>query len=392
MSRTSKTAFPNNTSSADILTNETRTSVPDSPRQTALSPRAPVTETLSNVRQLDSHVQGHNSDLKVHEMKKGTSYYVDMVPNYEENKSSSSSEVLPTALPLNLGPKSKGHDHVDSSRFWVVLIGIDGYPYYPLHGGVSDAKSMEKYLIEDLGTSPTRANIFKTLYNLVDNPDIKRGDNIIVYFAGHGSRYAAEEYYRGRTPPGVSLASIRPIEALCPMDRTAMDSTGSPIPDISDREINALFTQISLTKGHTITLILDCCYSGTHTKSSADRAHRTVPPLPRASIGPMLEGAHQALMAFPQYLARCSVVALDWQPDTGSHVVLSACQEYQFAREVEEDTGFHGVFTSALVQVFRSGQSERGSTYVDIIRALPQWPHQTPVAGDHKEEPIWYHA
>ncbi len=268
---------------------------------------------------------------------------------------------------------------------------------------------MEKYLIEDLGVpknriqlllgtsdsldldtaSPTRANIIKTLYSLVDNPDIKRGDNIIVYFAGHGTRYATKEYYRSRTPPGVSLASIKPIEALCPMDRTSMDSAGSPIPDICDREINALFTQISLTKGHTITLILDCCYSGTHTKSSAGRTHRTVPPLPRASIGPMLEDAHQALMAFPQYLARCSVAAPDWQPDIGSHVVLSACQEYQFAREVKEDAGFRGVFTSALVQAFRSGQLEKGSTYVDIIRALPQWPHQTPiVAGDHKEEPM----
>ncbi|PBK88419.1 hypothetical protein ARMGADRAFT_865756, partial [Armillaria gallica] len=151
---------------------------------------------------------------------------------------------------------------------------------------VSDAKSMEKYLIEDLGvpknriqllldtsdglgldtTSPTRANIIKmALYSLVDNLDIKRGDNIIVYFAGQGTRYAAKEYYRSRTLPGVSLASIRPIEALCPKDRTSKDSTGSLIPDVSVHEINAPFTQISLTKGHTITLILDC-YSGTHTK------------------------------------------------------------------------------------------------------------------------------
>ncbi|KAK0443272.1 peptidase C14, caspase domain-containing protein, partial [Armillaria borealis] len=160
-----------------------------------------------------------------------------------------------------------------------VLIGIGGYPYSPLHGCVSDAKSVKKYLIEDLGvpknriqlllgtsdgldldaTSPTRANLIKTLYSLVDNPDIKRGDNIIVYFAGHGTRYAAKEHYR-------SEHRREPTEALCPMDRTDMDSTGSPIPDISDREINAIFTQISLTKGHTITLILDCCYSGTHTK------------------------------------------------------------------------------------------------------------------------------
>ncbi|KAK0458302.1 caspase domain-containing protein [Desarmillaria tabescens] len=354
----------------------------------------------------------------MYEMKKGVSADIERIPNYEGNKSSSSFGVLPLSLPLNLGLQSQSE--VASTRFWAVLIGIDGYPYYPLHGCVSDAKLMEKYLIEDLSvpknriqlllgasggevnldldavSSPTRANILRTLYSLIDNPEITPGDNIIIYFAGHGSRYAAKEYYRGRTPPGVSLASIRPIEALCPVDRTPFDSTGSPIPDISDREINAIFTQLSLTKGHRITLILDCCYSGVHTKSSPGgrtrSAYRTVPPLPRASIGPMLEGANQALMAFPEYSARCSVAAPDWQPDTGSHVVLAACQEYQFAQEeVEEDRGFHGVFTSALVQAFQSGQLKRGSMYVDIIRALPQWPHQIPVvAGDHKEGPIWY--
>ncbi|KAK0207391.1 hypothetical protein IW262DRAFT_1237773, partial [Armillaria fumosa] len=170
-----------------------------------------------------------------------------------------------------------------------VVIGVDGYPYYPLHGCVSDVKLMEKYLMQDLGipknqiqlllgaldeeakpgldaSTPTHANIIRTLYSLIDNPDIKCGDNIVIYFSGHGTHYAAKEYYHTRTPPGVSLASIEPIEALCPMDRTDLDDTGSPIPDISDREINAIFSQISLTKGHTIMLILDCCYSSTHTK------------------------------------------------------------------------------------------------------------------------------
>ncbi len=31
----------------------------------------------------------------------------------------------------------------------------------------------------------------------------------------------------------------------------------------------------------------------------------------------------------------------NWQPDTRSHVVLTACQECEFAREVEEDTRLH---------------------------------------------------
>ncbi|PBK98852.1 hypothetical protein ARMGADRAFT_590559 [Armillaria gallica] len=62
---------------------------------------------------------------------------------------------------------------LDGSRFWAVLIGVDRGPHYPLHGCVSDAELMEKYLVEDLGVpsnriqrllgpiSPTRANILK---------------------------------------------------------------------------------------------------------------------------------------------------------------------------------------------------------------------------------------
>ncbi|PBK94616.1 hypothetical protein ARMGADRAFT_59608 [Armillaria gallica] len=137
----------------------------------------------------------------------------------------------------------------DNSQFWAVIIGIDAYPRYPLYGCVSDAELMEKYLVEDLSvpqdriqcllgpmgqktadssTSPTRANIIRTLYSLIDNPDIMRGDNIVIYFAGNGTLYDADaqEYYRDKVPPEVSIASMRSIKALCPMDHGAPDDTG----------------------------------------------------------------------------------------------------------------------------------------------------------------------
>ncbi|KAK0232352.1 hypothetical protein EDD85DRAFT_970834 [Armillaria nabsnona] len=147
-----------------------------------------------------------------------------------------------------------------------VIISIDAYPRYPLYGCVSDAELMEKYFVEDLGvpkdriqrlldpigqktadssTSPTRANIIRTLYSLIDNPAIMRGDNIVVYFAGNGAFYDAQEYYCDKVPPEVSIASMRSIQALCPMDHGASDDTGSEIPDISVREIDAIVTQIS---------------------------------------------------------------------------------------------------------------------------------------------------
>ncbi|KAK0443305.1 hypothetical protein EV421DRAFT_1680687, partial [Armillaria borealis] len=154
------------------------------------------------------------------------------------------------------------------SRFWAVLIGIDAYECNPLHGCVRDALMIERYLTEDLCVpkhriqrllgskehassdnyhNPTRVNIIQTLVGLMNNAEIQKGDNIIIYFSGHGSGYSTAGYCAN---------AMDSIEALCPIDRT--ESNGSHIPDISDREINMIFQNISRAKGHHITFILDC--------------------------------------------------------------------------------------------------------------------------------------
>ncbi|PBK94571.1 hypothetical protein ARMGADRAFT_855211, partial [Armillaria gallica] len=104
----------------------------------------------------------------------------------------------------------------------------------------------------------TRANILKTSYSLIDNADILPGDSIIIYFAGNGARYDTEEYHHNLVPLEVSVASIRPLNILCPLHHAARDNNGTKILDISVREIEAIFTQFSLEKGHKIMLILDC--------------------------------------------------------------------------------------------------------------------------------------
>ncbi|KAK0227213.1 peptidase C14, caspase domain-containing protein, partial [Armillaria nabsnona] len=154
-----------------------------------------------------------------------------------------------------------------ASRLWAVLIGIDKYSSSDcsiLRGCINDVKKMAEFLINDLGmsegrihcllnvTSPTRENIVDKLFNLSTNPEIQHGDSIIIYFSGHGSAYICSDYYEART-----ISAEGSIEALCPMDRTASDADIS-IPDISDREINTILTEISLTKGPHITVILDC--------------------------------------------------------------------------------------------------------------------------------------
>ncbi|KAK0437250.1 uncharacterized protein EV420DRAFT_1216131, partial [Desarmillaria tabescens] len=163
-----------------------------------------------------------------------------------------------------------------ASRFWAVLIGIDAYEGISLHGCVSDALLMKNFLIDDLGVpkeriqcllgshdplpngalTPSRANIVNTLYSLIHNREIQLGNNIIIYYAGHGSSYQCSMH--SATAKSKCSRNFCPVEALCPIDRDTKDADGRWIPDISDREINALFTQICLAKGYRITFIADC--------------------------------------------------------------------------------------------------------------------------------------
>ncbi len=159
----------------------------------------------------------------------------------------------------------------------------------PTHcaGCVADALAMVQCLVEVVGVPkdriqtllgpkdqhdanaiPSRQNILSTLRSLSTKTDIKRGDPIIFCFAGHGSRYAwsgldddnglnsDKEHDNEHSPARAGF-----VEALCPIDR-------DNVPDISDRELNTIFSQIYRTGGHPITVILDCCHGGgRHSKS-----------------------------------------------------------------------------------------------------------------------------
>ncbi len=301
---------------------------------------------------------------------------------------------------------------MDGSRFWAVIIGIDAYRNSELRGCVSDALSMKDYLLKDLGVPedrlqlllgpnehmsrtydiPSRRNIICTLLSLITNPDIMNGDNIVIYFSGHGSNYSWFDYYSQRAHDSDcafdDVLTTGSVEALCPIDRNEPDEKGCPIPDISDREINIILSELSRVKGNRITLILDCCHSSSASRSISQPGVRNLRPLPRGSFKDMLLAADDNLGRFPCHQ---SVFAEDWRPDTESHVVLAACGEYQFAKEMPGDTGFNGFFTKSLIGTLTSGHLTEEATYVDLVNALDRSCHQTPVAaGKHKYSKLWY--
>ncbi|KAK0451921.1 hypothetical protein EV421DRAFT_1073263 [Armillaria borealis] len=310
--------------------------------------------------------------------------------------------------------ETKPRPRLDPSRVWAVLIAIDGYLTYPLRGCVADALTVEQYLVKDLlvpreriqrllgptgdtstdiSSIPSRANTISLLLSLTTNPKIEYGDPVVIFFAGHGSRYPWSD---DDDDPDFDEdlddeCSQKFIEVLCPMDRNTLDSSGVPIPDITDRELNSILTQISRTKGNRITFILDCCHAGSVTRT-LNPGVRTVPPLERASLKDMLLAAEEALRDLPGYR---SVFAEDWVADTDSHVILAACtgDELAKAKRVKKKGAevWGGVFTSELVKALRSGKLGGGATYVDLIEALPRLHFQTPiVAGGQKDTRLWY--
>ncbi|PBL01573.1 hypothetical protein ARMGADRAFT_1158313 [Armillaria gallica] len=295
-----------------------------------------------------------------------------------------------------------------ASQFWAVLIGIDAYQSHPLQGCVSDALSMKDFLIDKLevpecriqcllgsqspsgdSLTPSHANIVNVLYSLIDNTEIARGDNIIIYYAGHGSSYQCSSHFS--TPDSKCRTSACPIEALCPIDRDTKDASGKWIPDISDRELNAIFTEISRTKGHKITFIADCCHASDLSRNAyPEIGQRSMHGTCRSTVDDMLCAADGRLKSFPYYK---SVLTQNWFPDMGSHVVLAACRDYQTAKEAGEGGRCGGIFTRRLVYVLTSGECTKETTYVGLTGLLSQSYLQTPVvAGDHIDERLWYQA
>ncbi len=233
--------------------------------------------------------------------------------------------------------------------------------------------------------NPSRTHIIDALLSIIHNPEILHGDNIIIYYSGHGSCYPSEE--KGDN------TKIEYIEALCPIDRDTINDDGQPVPDISDREFNTILALISRAKGHRVTVILDCCHSGGVSRNLPEPGARTASPSRLATLQDMLRTGDKNLRHYPGYQ---SIMSKDWYPDMDSHVVLAACKAYQFAnsKKVEGkagEAGYIGIFTDSLVRVLRSGYLKKETTYADLTHYFDMTAHQSPVvAGKHKGARIWY--
>ncbi|KAH9913629.1 uncharacterized protein B0H18DRAFT_849891, partial [Fomitopsis serialis] len=139
-----------------------------------------------------------------------------------------------------------------------LLVAIDEYQSNDirnLRGCVNDANDFADFLTVTLGVpsgqivqlsneQATRRAILHTFEShLINNSNIKEGDAIVFFFAGHGSQVQAPEGW---------ISPNNKIETILPCDVLTVDSSEEYINGIPDRTFGGLIQQLADTKGNNI--------------------------------------------------------------------------------------------------------------------------------------------
>ncbi|KAG6914882.1 hypothetical protein DXG01_014761 [Tephrocybe rancida] len=258
------------------------------------------------------------------------------------------------------------------ATLFALIIGIDVYKDCKIRnllGAVKDALTVKEFLISKFGISEhrivvlldkeaTRKNILKALRRLALNRAISNRDPILVYFAGHGSEVQ---------PPIFNWPtsnSNRKIQMLLPHDFVSEGTRHDQGQGIFDITLSQILSDIATNKSDNITVIFDCCHSGSGTrKSSSDEtiAVRGI-ELPLDYTIPVDH--------FDSAVQNGSVRKIG---DLSSHVLLAACKQDQSAVERKG----YGAFTRALLRLLEQEGVDK-LTYKDVIMRMPTIPMQDP--------------
>ncbi|KIM26650.1 hypothetical protein M408DRAFT_25142 [Serendipita vermifera MAFF 305830] len=273
-----------------------------------------------------------------------------------------------------------------------LIIGIDKYKnpsIIELGGAVADAKAVKSYLENSLGVpesqiktltdgEATRDAIIRSLLALKSDPRIQKDDPILIFYAGHGTT--------AKAPPNWAAGSDE-IQILLSYDAQSEDN-GRMIYGLPDRTMGILLEQIAKEKGNNITVIFDCCHSGSLTRGMGSRVrgvHLTmnVPhDLDKEILGAINTGTLPTTRGTPSQ-------AKFLNSGLGSHVLLAACGEKETAKEHSAEN--RGEFTRALLDTLISVGADK-VTYTELIQRLPVLNDQSPQCEGHNRDRILFQS
>ncbi|KAJ2922355.1 hypothetical protein H1R20_g14729, partial [Candolleomyces eurysporus] len=254
-----------------------------------------------------------------------------------------------------------------------------------LRGAVPDADAMNNYLQTDLKVPPdqitnlrneeaTRSNIIAAFQGLRDDRRIKHQDPILIYYAGHG----------GEVPSNNT-------QTLIPIDYVA-----EKIHPIPDRTVAALINGISTKHGNNITVILDCCHSGSGTRGDEETDETTVRGC-ELSPNDVPEDLDEHICKEnpePEATTEAGTRGLGFakgfaMKDMNSHVLLAACGAGELALEDKGPEKAHGRFTAALLELLRAVAPDQ-ITYADVLSKMRRIDGQNPQCEGYYRDRILF--
>ena len=248
-------------------------------------------------------------------------------------------------------------------NIYALLVGIDNYaaPVNPLQGCVNDVKAIAQYLETRVQTEGWNLHL-KTLQDeqatrqgIIDGfrehlCQASSNDVALFYYSGHGSQeQAPREFWH--------LEPDRLDETLVCYDSRLQGGW-----DLADKELAKLISEVAQKNPH-ITLILDCCHSGSGSRDplleTAVRQYTTderVRPLDSFIFSP--EEIRDLIASDKQ--------ASGWNLPRGKHILFASCQDSETAKEYNADGEHRGAFCHFLTQTLK--QTPGNLTYRDLFK------------------------
>jgi hypothetical protein len=249
-----------------------------------------------------------------------------------------------------------------SGRRHALLIGVDEYPLLQgadLRGCVNDVELMGSLLRDSFGFADeavvtlrnqeaTQAGIQAAFDALIRR--VGRNDLVVVHYSGHGSQMTDRE---GDEADGLD-------ETIVPHDS---GRAPNPNRDISDDQIYAWLLQLSELTPY-VTVIFDCCHSGTVSRDPFGAAGRWVEP----DLRPVDQLPPSPVTSSRSASARQAGPS-GWLPLSERYVLIAGCRDTESSYEhaVGEDGGevHHGALTYFLCRELC--KAVPGTTYRDVF-------------------------
>jgi hypothetical protein len=229
-----------------------------------------------------------------------------------------------------------------------LLIGINFYSERPLQGCVRDVEMIKEYLyskttsvqvemftatapsdpalltpIEDPEVWPTYENVTASLEKIISSAN--PGDFVYIHYSGHGTRIEASSTFSNKSTGDLALDLLE-------------KKNGNKIRYLRGLEL-AYFLKNMVIKGLMVTLVLDCCFSGSVLRHDDFSGVRCLdydpeidmkhPPNPRKCL------SYDS--GDPAY--RNSSMLPNWLIHPAGYTILTACGPLEIARELKFEDG-----------------------------------------------------